>query len=586
MRRDFPISPLVLGYTSLSQPTEQLLTREVPVTRIVGWIRSIASLRFHDRDVPLSSGLFLLRGHLGSGRLFCVLALLIPPTALRSQTTPGASPSAQGTPPTSSVAQATVGSQTYSVEGDILAYKALQSDSEAIACDVAGALPGGATTTPEGSNPVSGSGKSKMTDPLTVPCTVAPSVTAAHVLIISSTDQTLSNYQLWRIAMLTVDTLLTQAHNVTPAAAVNPASVVGVDTAISSVISIMQTLAGFFVSNEAVGGIQGTPQDQALVDDVARHLRFMGVHVFVPNLYSPFAFNGLDYRQSPFLAKLAQLQVARTKLAANLALLAKLKKDLSDANAKLISLQDEDKKLVAEHKPRANEAKIRELMATVKALNAQIQPLDQASLQMTAVLQSIDSFNSGLVAASNSAINPPPSPTSGSPTAGGGSTPTTVTPPTPTTPAAPAIGNPTPVVQPQAAPATPVTAVAPIVSILYGDGVARALGATAANTMYDPTTGTSMSWNPDSSWRVLSLKNLETGATVVARSNFFGTKVWYGGGAIATYMIFGLDGSTYCSADVFDYGGRVRWKDFDGKFRTANIDPSKQLLFFRGRCSQ
>jgi hypothetical protein len=514
--------------------------------------------------------------------LFWGLSLLILPKALLSQSTPGASPSAQGAPSTSSVAQATVGSQTYSVEGDILAYKALQSDSEAIACDVAGALPGGVAATPNSSNPVTVSGKNKTTTPLTAPCTVAQQVTAAHVLVISSTDQTLSNYQLWRIGMLTVDTLLTQARNVTPTATVNPASVVGVDTAISSVISIMQTLAGFFVSNEAVTGIQGTPQDQALVDDVARHLRFMGVHVFVPNLYSPFAFNGLDYQQSPFLAKLAQLQVARTKLAANLALLAKLKKDLSDANTKLTSLQAEDKKNATEHRPPTNEAQIRDLTATVTALNKQIQPLDQASSQMTAVLQSIDSFSSGLVASSNSAVSPSSSLPSGSPP--GGASPTaTGTPSAPTTPAPTTSG--TPAAASQTVSATPAAAVAPIVSILYGDGVARALGATAANTMYDPTTGTSMSWNPDFTWRVLSLKNLEIGATVVARSNFFGTKVSYGGGAIATYMLFDLNGSTYCSANVFDYGGRVRGKDFNGKFRTADIDPSKQLVFFRGRCS-
>jgi hypothetical protein len=40
------------------------------------------------------------------------------------------------------VPQPAVGSQTFSIEGDILGYKALQSDAEAIACDAAGVLPG------------------------------------------------------------------------------------------------------------------------------------------------------------------------------------------------------------------------------------------------------------------------------------------------------------------------------------------------------------------------------------------------------------------------------------------------------------
>jgi hypothetical protein len=114
----------------------------------------------------------------------------------------------------------------------------------------------------------------------------------------------------------------------------------------------------------------------------------------------------------------------------------------------------------------------------------------------------------------------------------------------------------------------------PVVSILTADGLARALGATPGDT------------NPDTAdWRVLTLKALETGPTVVERARFFGTKILYGGGAIATYTLFDLKGNGYCSANAFDYGGRIEGKDFNSKFRDVDINPASQVLFSRGRCS-
>jgi hypothetical protein len=125
------------------------------------------------------------------------------------------------------------------------------------------------------------------------------------------------------------------------------------------------------------------------------------------------------------------------------------------------------------------------------------------------------------------------------------------------------------------------------VAILYGDGVARALGATPDNTKIDFIQKTDSSkWTPDAKvWRVLSLKALEIGATVTSKANFFGVKVYYGGGAAATYMVFDLGGEVYCSANVFDYGGRIKAKNFNHRFRLPDIDPASQLLYIRGRCS-
>lgn len=59
----------------------------------------------------------------------------------------------------------------------------------------------------------------------------------------------------------------------------------------------------------------------------------------------------------------------------------------------------------------------------------------------------------------------------------------------------------------------------------------------------------------DSDWRVLAVKALESGGALITTANIFGSKVHFSGGAIATYALFGLEGSLECSGNVFDYGG-------------------------------
>jgi len=56
-------------------------------------------------------------------------------------------------------------------------------------------------------------------------------------------------------------------------------------------------------------------------------------------------------------------------------------------------------------------------------------------------------------------------------------------------------------------------------------------------------------------------------------------------GAAGTYIVYDLDGNVYCSANVFDYGGRIKGSDFNSQFRSSDINPDGQLLFSRGRCA-
>jgi hypothetical protein len=81
------------------------------------------------------------------------------------------------------------------------------------------------------------------------------------------------------------------------------------------------------------------------------------------------------------------------------------------------------------------------------------------------------------------------------------------------------------------------------------------------------------------------LRPLESGGSLITHKNIFGSKVYFSGGAVATYALYTLNGRLSCSGNVYDYGGYFRAKDVAHLFRNADIDPTKQLLFLRGGCS-
>jgi hypothetical protein len=125
------------------------------------------------------------------------------------------------------------------------------------------------------------------------------------------------------------------------------------------------------------------------------------------------------------------------------------------------------------------------------------------------------------------------------------------------------------------------TSTPPLISILYADGVARVLGATPKNTL-----GTSASWQPEDSWRVLSVKAMEAGSDVSSKTRMFylGNKIYFSGGAVATYSLFKFDGRLQCAGNAFDYGGFVESSDFSKNYSTQgtmtyNLHPEKQVLF-------
>lgn len=84
---------------------------------------------------------------------------------------------------------------------------------------------------------------------------------------------------------------------------------------------------------------------------------------------------------------------------------------------------------------------------------------------------------------------------------------------------------------------------------------------------------------------MLSVKALESGGALITTTNIFGSKVHFSGGAVATYAVFSFGGDLECSGNVFDYGGYLKPGQFTKRFRRPEIEPNKQLIFFRGGCT-
>jgi hypothetical protein len=489
-------------------------------------------------------------------------------TLTTSPATPSAAPSAgsqPATPPPSAGG--------FSIEADLFAYQSLQSDSEAIACDVAGYF--AATPTDIGLP-----SKVPIVSPAKV-CAGPPAAWVHGVVLVSSTGSTLANYQTWRTTMLVMKQLLLQSRKIAPGRAVPP-SLVGA----GQVLTLVQGVLGLFASNQSASGIAGTISDQALMNDVSRQLRNLGVNVLMPDTYTSYSFGGINPTASPFVAFLSKLMNEHTRLQIvmqqNLVIVnaaQKLQADLSAKAAdvaKLSGASNSDKPAIS--------ADMASLDAEITKLNQQlrngnvdvglaVRTVAQAQSLLSAIEAFVTSLTGGGVAftAQSTAATPSPSPSPTTP-------PATGTPPASPTTAAP---------QQTATVATPAAATGgtppPIVAVLAADGLARAIGVAVADAA-NPEDST-LEPEPADSWRLLWLKTLESGGSLITTSNIFGSKVHFSGGAIATYDLFDFTGKLSCSGVAFAYGGYVKAKDFPAKYSNNIIDPTKQSMFHRGGCS-
>jgi hypothetical protein len=208
----------------------------------------------------------------------------------------------------------------FSIETEMLTYKSLEANSEAIACDIARRLYGGEL------GPSSGS----------VPCTVqSGSSSKFGVVIVSSSNDVAASFQLWRADMASMNALElrgsklctadaggVQSRGAPAAAAGAAAGAAGIMSGLTpagQILPLAQSVIGMFASNESVSPVTGTIHDQALMNGVARQLKALGISVLVPEIYDPFALGGAEAANSPLLSNLQKLIETRSCLAEKIA---------------------------------------------------------------------------------------------------------------------------------------------------------------------------------------------------------------------------------------------------------------------------
>jgi hypothetical protein len=209
----------------------------------------------------------------------------------------------------------------FSIETEMLTYRALESNSEAIACDVASYLHGVPVNF---SNPPQGS-----------VCNAAGSDANSGVLIYPFDHSVFSDFQLWRADMQTMAEIQQRgaaacsakpapapAQSTTPPGvsgrgltATSPSSLLGL-TPGGSAVAGAEGILGLFASDHAASPTGGTIQDQAMMDNIGRELRAASVPVMMPSVYMPYALSSIDPVRSPFAVALDKLFHTRDCLVA------------------------------------------------------------------------------------------------------------------------------------------------------------------------------------------------------------------------------------------------------------------------------
>jgi hypothetical protein len=179
----------------------------------------------------------------------------------------------------------------FAIESEMLTYTAMDSEATALSCGIGRNV--GAADSSCNAQAISG-----------------PPV---GVVVVAGDSSALSEFQLWRTDISTMDMLTLRAnHYCAPSASTR------------SVATLGSTIMGMFPESQAAEfaasllsataetkPLEGNILDRTLVDDVAGHLRSLGIDVVIPDDYMPFSLAAIDPNHSPFLTKYVALIKAR-----------------------------------------------------------------------------------------------------------------------------------------------------------------------------------------------------------------------------------------------------------------------------------
>ncbi len=218
---------------------------------------------------------------------------------------------AQSSPSNSAGGQVLSSAPRFSIETEMLTYRALESDSEAVACEVAGLL--------------SGQPARFTSDAAGGRCSIQVEDPAEKVVLLPFENNVIPEFAVWRSDMQTMAEMLNRAGSVCDLSGnpVNPrrkGNITGLNLGAGaspeaqfalplsgSDVQLATAVLGVFNSGYSNSPVRGTIEDQAFIDDVGRDLRVLNVTVLSPSSYMPGSLQPIEPAQSPFVTRLLAL---------------------------------------------------------------------------------------------------------------------------------------------------------------------------------------------------------------------------------------------------------------------------------------
>jgi hypothetical protein len=447
-----------------------------------------------------------------------LILLMVAPSILYGQKGPGTT-SSQTTPSASTAPASPNAAQTQGITGGampiestLFAYKALAADSKAIAADI---CPSAITC------------KDKVFI-IALPSDVAALVEWRTVLgqieVLTNRTNAAALATLAAITPAYTRSAAQLAYAPAPAARqqmVPHAAIVGTSSDVQTLAQTAMTLASSFSVNEALTPASGAISDLPLTNMVLREMQAKGATVFSPSVYPPNLLTNSDLTGTVVYDRLLSLEANRAALRTTV-------QQYAQASAYAASISQD---------PNAPDFQaaitFNKTGTTVVAL-------------LTALESQIDSFEGSLFSGQSTAT--PNQQTSGgapvSPLVSGGA------PPTP---------NPSNPTMPQSSTTNGNGTI--LQQVLQADLLVRRIwgSSTPSSSILSDT-------------RILTVHALESGGGQLTKTNLFtGTKVYFGGGSVATYTLFRNDGSIQCAGYVYGYRGYVREKDFEHALGGADL---------------
>ena len=184
---------------------------------------------------------------------------------------------------------------SFAIESEMLTYTAMDSQAQAVACGIARNV--GAAD--DKCTPRSASGP------------------GTGIVVVASPSSALTEFQLWRADISNMKMLTQRASHYCPQSSRDRGATTSSTSLGSTILSMIpggQALSfaqALFSSSSESNPVEGNIGDQALVADVAGHLRALGLSVVIPDTYMPHSLAAVDNAHSPYMTNFAALLKAR-----------------------------------------------------------------------------------------------------------------------------------------------------------------------------------------------------------------------------------------------------------------------------------